>query len=110
MTALGRIPPPALLAGGGIALAAACWMTLGRSGAGGVVALLVVLALGWHVRTTAAPVLHTSLRIVERQPLGKDGEMVLLHAEGQPLLVAYGPGGIRFQRLEARAEGEVRHG
>ena len=72
--------------------------------------LAALFAGGFLIRRPGSGPLPSSLQVLERQPLGKDGELVLLRAEGQPLLLAYGPSGVRFQRIEARHAEEVCRG
>ncbi len=81
-----------------------------RPGGWLLTALLPVCILGLFSRRGHASGGNAALRILERHPLGKDGEVVLLHAEGQPLLLAYGPPGIRIQRLEPVQAVEVHRG
>jgi flagellar protein FliO/FliZ len=40
------------------------------------------------------------LEVVSRQPLGREAGVALLEIDGRPLLVGYGPSGVRALRVE----------
>jgi flagellar biogenesis protein FliO len=101
---LARRPLLLAAAGGGLLLLAVLPGSLAAAAArtGLVVAALGVAAV--LARRSARQPAPGPLRVLAREPLGREAGLLLLEADGRRLLVGVGPGGVRLLARLAREE------
>lgn len=104
------VPVQALMVGGGLLVASGLVLAASRPGGWSVALIGVLAVLGALIRPARQGAAPPSLRIEEQRSLGRDSGVALLWAEGQPVLIAYGPTGLQILRLEPRVPAEVSRG
>ena len=110
MNTLGQLPRQVQFLGGVAVAVAGLVLAMNRPGGWSIALLGGLFVLAAWVRPASSEPRPANLRLVEKQQIGRDTGVVLVWAEGQPLLVAYGPAGVQVQRLEPRGQVEVQHG